>query len=141
MRKLTLGLAAAIAAVSVASRAAAQWYPQPAYGYGYNRAVPAYGVRAGMGRGEEFRVAALRSQIRDLGARRMIGFGQARALDRQAFNLQQRIRVSAWNGINPGERYVIDRQIARLEQRVQIASVRMRYAPRYAYGYGYRPRW
>jgi hypothetical protein len=133
MRRFLVSLAAAGAALVAAAPAVAQWGPQPvyaprAYGYGYNNVAIAQGLEA--------RVAGIRAQVRDLGARGLIRWNKARNLDREAFNLQRQIHASAWHGLSPGESYSLDNRIRRLEYRVQTAALRGRHAPRYA-GYRY----
>jgi hypothetical protein len=143
MRKFALTLAAAGAALGLAAPASAQW--APAYGYGYTPRVyapapaygyaPAYAPRVygynGAAIGSlEARLAGVRSQIAGLRASGRLGFGQARSLERQAFNLDRQIRVSAAYGVGPGQQIALERRIANLERRVQIASLRGRYGVR-----------
>jgi opacity protein-like surface antigen len=123
MRKFVITLAAAGAALVVATPAAAQFYPQPqgyggygGYGYGQN----AYGqVRA-----LQARLQAVRFQIDRLGGR-----GQAERLRDEARNIDHRLRRSAQFGLNPYEASDINSRISRLQQRVQFAM-----ANRYRYG-------
>ena len=148
MRKLAITLAAAGAALGLSAPASAQYYTPRAYGYGYvapaygyvppayGYVAPAYGYNAG-GLIQHFdvRIAGLRSHIRAMASYGQIRHSRARTLERQAINLQRSIRSSAWNGLSYNERRSIERRVARLEQQVRHASVRGRYAPRYA---GYR---
>jgi hypothetical protein len=142
MRNFALTLAAAGAALGLAAPASAQW--APAYGYQYAPRVyapapvyaPAYAPRvygyngAAIAGSLEARLAGVRSQIAGLRASGRLGFGQARSLERQAFNLDRQIRVSAAYGVAPGQQIALERRIANLERRVQIASVRGRYGVR-----------
>jgi diadenosine tetraphosphatase ApaH/serine/threonine PP2A family protein phosphatase len=137
MRKIALSLAGAAAALGLAAPASAQFYPyySPVYAprvYGYGYATPA------IAHSMEARLAGIRAQVRDLSFRGRISYGQARSLERQAFDLQRQVHFVAWNGLSPGERYSLDIRIANLERRVQIAATRVRhYGPRYRYA-GYR---
>jgi hypothetical protein len=122
MRKLTISLIAAGMAVGAAAPAAAQFYPQPAYGQTYHQArLPGwlYNFRdnryASM---MQDRVQRLRHDIRQMAAMRVLSRGEARSLDSQARNLQNRIWRYSRNGVGPGEARAIDRQVRRLEERV-----------------------
>ncbi len=152
MRKFSLVIAAAGAALGIAAPASAQYYPQPAYGYGY--APPAYGYGyqsayghaprgygyngAGIVQRLDYRIAGIRSQIRGMQSRGQLRWNKARNLDRQAMSLQRRVHQSAWNGVGGYEARSLELRVARLEQQVRYASVRQRYAPRY--GARYAPR-
>ena len=137
MRKLVLSLAAAGAALAVASPASAQYYggQQPygygqgyGQGYGYN----GYGYNNyGQVRALEARINAVQSQINRMGR-----YGRMRGTDRlreESRQIERRLHQASRSGLNPYEANDIQMRIARLEQRVQYAS-----ASRYgSYGRGY----
>lgn len=136
MRKLILSLAAAGAALAVASPASAQYYGGQPYsygqgygqGYGYN----GYGYNNyGQMRALQARIDAVQSQIY-----RMSRYGGMRGADRlreESRQIERRLHNAERYGLNPYEANDIQMRIARLEQRVQYAS-----ANRYGrYGNGY----
>jgi len=133
MRKLLISLAAAGAALVAASPAAAQYYPQP-QPYGYN----GYGYNNGFGqvRALQARINNVERQINRLDRRDRIGDRSADRLRHDADRIEEKLRRSARNGLNPYEARDIELRIARLEQQV-------RYALSYGYGrYGDRDgRW
>jgi len=136
MRKLVLSLAAAGAALVVASPAAAQYYPAPQYnGYnGYNGyAHNNYGeVRA-----LQARIDSVEYQIRSLDRRDVIRDHSADRLREEADGIEHRLHRAARYGLNGYEARDIEVRIARLEQRVNYAV-----ANRYGrYGYGYNGRY
>jgi hypothetical protein len=121
MRKFVISLAAAGAALVVASPAAAQYYPQQQYGYGqqpygYNGG---YGFNNGYGqvRALQARIGAVQNRIRYAGVRG----GSAERLRKEARNIEKRLRSSRYGGLNPYEVNDISQRIARLEQRVNYA--------------------
>jgi hypothetical protein len=115
MRKITLPLIAAGAALAVATPAAAQYYPRqpaPAYGYGYG-----YGqVRA-----LQVRIDNVERQISRLDRRDRIGDRSADRLRDEANRIEDRLHRAARGGLNPYEARDIEYRIQRLEQRVQYA--------------------
>lgn len=123
MRKVLISFAVAASALAFASPAAAQWRPQPV-GYGAAYADPGALL---------MQVGRLRGEIRQLGMRNVLSFGEIRRLDWEAVKLDQRVRRAAFNGMSPGEAYDIQRRIARLQQRIQLAAM----TPNRRYGYGY----
>jgi hypothetical protein len=116
MRKIFLSVAAAAAALSFAAPAAAQWAPpvyryQPYnYGYGYNGIAFA--------RSMADRVQRIRGDIRNMEARRILSYREARSLDNDARSIQRRIFNASRNGIQPGEARNIENRIRRLEIRI-----------------------
>jgi len=131
MRKLVLSLAAAGAALVVASPAAAQYYPAPQYnGYnGYNN--------YGQVRSLEARINAVQQQIRRLDRRDVIRDNSADRLREEARNIEHRLHRAERYGLNGYEANDINMRIARLEQRVNYAV-----ANRYGrYGNGYNGRY
>ena len=131
MRKLVLSLAAAGAALVVASPAAAQYYPAPQYnGYnGYNN--------YGQVRSLEVRINAVQQQIRRLDRRDVIRDNSADRLREEARNIEHRLHRAERYGLNGYEANDINMRIARLEQRVNYAV-----ANRYGrYGNGYNGRY
>jgi hypothetical protein len=114
---MMITIAAAASALTLAAPASAQWAPpvyryQP-YNYGSGFRYHAFAQTM------EQRVQRIRNDIRTMGARRILGFGEARALDNQARNLQRRIFFASRNGIQPGEARALENQIRHLEFRVQ----------------------
>lgn len=142
MRKSIISLAAAGAALAVASPAAAQYYPQPnPYGYNNGYGNNGYG-RNGYGTNNYGQVGALQAridrveyQIRRLDRRDVIRDGSADRLREEANNIERRLHRAARYGLNGYEANDIQVRIARLEQRVNYA-VGSRYG-RYGNGYGY----
>jgi hypothetical protein len=130
MRKFVISLAAAGAALLVASPAAAQYYPQPQQSYGYNGGYGAqpygnggYGYNGygnnGFGQAQalQARIDAVQNRIRYAGTRGR----SAEGLRKEARNIEKRLRSSRYGGLNPYEANDISQRIARLEQRVNYA--------------------
>jgi hypothetical protein len=119
MRKFVISLAAAGAALAVASPAAAQYYPQ-AQPYGYN-GYNGYGFNNGYGQ-----VRALQQRIDRLQypIDRMGGRHGGRGLREESRNIERRLHQAARNGLNPYEANDLSNRIARLEQRVSYAMQR-----------------
>lgn len=137
MRRVLISLAAAGAALAVASPAAAQYYPSQPYGYGYG--YNDYGqVRA-----LHARIDRIERQIDRLDRYGAAPAGVADRLRDQARRLEYRLSVAARNGLNPYEASEIQARVGQLDQRVQYFS-----ANRYGYrgyndgygdrGYGYQ---
>ena len=134
MRKFLISLAAAGAALVVASPAAAQYYPQPQpyghgsgyNGYGYNN----YGYNNyansnyGSVRALRARVDAIQWQIKSLDRRDRIRDGRADRFREEANGIEHRLHRAARYGLNPYEANDIQARLARLEQRVQYAANR-----------------
>jgi hypothetical protein len=115
MRKITLPLIAAGAALAVATPAAAQYYPrQPAPAYGY-----AYGF--GPVRALQVRIDNVERQINRLDRRDRIGDRSADRLRDEANRIEDRLHRAARGGLNPYEARDIEYRIQRLEQRVQYS--------------------
>lgn len=133
MRKLLISLAAAGAALVVASPAAAQYYPQQ-YGYGQGNGYNGYGYNNyGQVRALQARIDAVQWQISRLDRYNGIRDGAADRLREESRRIEHRLHQAARYGLNPYEANDIQMRIARLEQRVQYAS-----ANRYGrYGRGY----
>ena len=123
MRKFVISLAAAGAALVVASPAAAQYYPQQQpYGYGaqpYGYGAQGYGYNNGYGqvRALQARIDALQNRIRYMGVRGK----SAQRLREESRGIERRLRAAQYNGLNPYEANDIQQRIARLEQRVNYA--------------------
>ncbi len=124
MRKLIISGALAASALAIAAPAAAQYYPQQAYGYnqGYNQPYQQnYGYNQ-YNRGDAriliARVDQVRQQIRMLARNRTLSGREAYSLDYEAQRLRQQVRQSAYNGIDQREQWQFQRQLQRLEQRV-----------------------
>lgn len=134
MRTFAITLAAGVAALGLAAPAAAQYSPQPAYGYGYAQPTYGYGYAqpyqarynswlynfrdTRYTRMMQDRVQRIRYDIRQMAAMRVLSRGEARSLDSQARNLQDRIYRYTRYGVSPGEARSLDRQVRRLEERV-----------------------
>lgn len=127
MRKFFIPVAAAAATLGIAAPASAQywsaapvvsiqWSPpvynhQPYnYGYGFRH--------QGFAQQMQMRVQRIRSDIRVMDARNILGRREARALDRQARNVQRNIYRAARYGLHVREARAIERQIRNLEFRV-----------------------
>jgi len=155
MRKCVLTLAAAAAALAIASPAAAQYSPEPLPHYGNSYAYPptnggvtppSWGqypptnggiVPPGWGhwgqvRQLQARIDALQNRIRFLDRRDVIRNRTADRLKDEARDIEKRLHKSARYGLNPYEMNNLQVRIARLEQRVQFASNRLG-----GRGYGY----
>ena len=127
MRKVLLSLAAAGAALVVASPAAAQFYPAP-QPYGYN----GYGQNNyGQIRALQARIDRVQSQINRLDRRNVLRDDRANRLREESRQIERRLHSAARYGLNPYEANDIQARVARLEQRIQNASYN-----RYGGGYG-----
>ena len=115
MRKITLPLIAAGAALAVATPAAAQYYPRqpaPAYGYGYG---------FGQVRALQVRIDNVERQINRLDRRDRIRDRSADRLRDEANRIEDRLHRAGRGGLSPYEARDIEVRIQRLEQRVQYA--------------------
>jgi hypothetical protein len=119
MRKFLIPIVAAASALAVAAPATAQyvqWAP-PVYQYNpYNYGYGFNGIN--FARSMADRVQRIRQDIRVMQQRRVLSFNEARNLDRQARNLQQRIFRAQRGGIRPGEARSLENQIFNLQRRV-----------------------
>jgi hypothetical protein len=117
MRKFLIPVIAAASTLAIAAPAAAQWAP-PVYRYQpYNFGRGYNGIN--FARAMESRVQRIRGDIRNLEIRRVLGRGEARALDQEARSIQRRIFQASRNGIQPGEARNVENRIRRLEVRIQ----------------------
>jgi len=133
MRKVLISLAAAGAALAIATPAAAQYYPGQ-YGAPYGNAY-GYNNNWGQVRSLQVRINAVERQINQLDRRDRIRDRSADRLRDEANSLERRLRHAARDGLSPWEAQDIQVRIARLEQRVQYS---MAYRNRgYGNGYGY----
>ncbi len=113
MRKVILPLIAAGAFLAGASPAAAQYYPQPGYGFNADwRDV----------RPLKMRVDNIRRQIDWLDRRDAIRGHTADRLMDEANKIDRRLRDKARGGLDPREAGDIEYRLQRLEQRVQWAA-------------------
>ena len=116
MRKFLIPIVAAASALAVAAPASAQWAP-PVYRYApYNFGYGFNGFN--FARAMETRVARIRGDIRAMEVHRVLSWREARSLDRQAANLQERIARASRFGVSPGEARGMENGIRRLEYRV-----------------------
>ena len=116
MRNLVLTIAAGAAAIGMTAPASAQFYPVPTYryqpynyGYHFNRGF-------GFAREMQSRVERIRGDIRNMQARRILSYNEARRLDREAASVQRRIYLASRNGISPGEARNVENRINRLQR-------------------------
>jgi len=133
MRKLMISLAAAGAALAIATPAAAQYYPGQ-YGAPYGNAY-GYNSNWGQVRSLQVRINAVERQINALDRRDRIRDRSADRLRDEANSIDRRLRHAARDGLNPYEAQDIQVRIARLEQRVQYSLARG--YGRYGYNNGY----
>lgn len=128
MRKMTLTMVAAGAAVAFAAPVAAQYRPapnyvpafQPAYGYqqpGLNNWLFNFRDQR-YARMMQDRVQRIRHDIRQMGAMRILSRNEVRDLDREAVAVEQRIWRYSRNGVSFSEARRIDNRVRRLEDRV-----------------------
>ena len=118
MRNFLISAAVAATALAVATPAAAQYYPQARQGYawGYGHNYNAYGHARSL----RARVDHLQREIHRLGQYRMITRNEHRNLQRDAREIEHRLRrdVRDGRGLNVNEMYNTERRIARLEQKI-----------------------
>lgn len=125
MRKLLISLAAAGAALVVASPASAQYYGGQQYGYGQGYGSNGYNGYAGnygQVRVLQARIDAVQWQINRLDRYNGIGDRAADRLREESRGIEHRLHQAARYGLNPYEANALQMQIGRLEQRVQYAS-------------------
>jgi len=135
MRKVLISLAAAGAALAIATPAAAQYYPGQ-YGAPYGNAY-GYNNNWGQVRSLQVRINAVERQINVLDRRDRIRDRSADRLRDEANSIERRLRHAARDGLNPYEARDIQVRIARLEQRVQYSLARGYGRNGYNNGYGY----
>ncbi|MES2120241.1 MAG: hypothetical protein V4513_06640 [Pseudomonadota bacterium] len=120
MRKFLISMVAAGSAVAFAAPATAQyaqvWAP-PVYSYqpyNFNYGFNGYNFARSM----QARVQRIRGDIRVMQSRRVLSYGEARRLDREALNVERKIARASRYGINPYEARSVENSIRRLEQNV-----------------------
>ena len=136
MRKVLISIAAAGAALAVASPAAAQYYPQQPQSYGYTNGGYTNGGYGNGGYGQQYgyngygqnnygqlralqaRIDAVQYRINQM-SRYTGGRGQTQRLREASRNIERQLHQAARNGLNPYEANQIQYRIAQLEQRVQ----------------------
>jgi len=133
MRKVLISLAAAGAALAIATPAAAQYYPGQ-YGAPYGNAY-GYNNNWGQVRSLQVRINAVERQINMLDRRDRIRDRSADRLRDEANSIERRLRHAARDGLNPYEAQDLQVRIARLEQRVRYSLARG--YGRYGYNNGY----
>lgn len=111
MRTKLLTAAAALSVIGVAAPAAAQWAPQPNYGYGYNN-------NYGHVRALQARVDRAQREINQLDRRNILSNREARSLRNDAQNIEYRLRRASRNGLSYNESREVNTRLARLEQRI-----------------------
>jgi len=112
MRKFLIAAGATVSVLAAASPAAAQYYPAPQRGYGYNNQAHNFVAR----------VDQVRYQIDRLDNRDRISEREARSLRNEALDLRNRALRAGYNGLNWRERQNLDVRLARLEQRVRYEA-------------------
>ena len=123
MRKLIISLAAAGAALVVASPASAQYYGGQPYGYGQGYAGNGYGYgNYGSVRVLQARIDAIQWQINRLDRYNGIRDGRADRLREESRRIERQLHQAARYGLNPYEANSIQSRIARLEGQLQYAS-------------------
>jgi hypothetical protein len=139
MRKLMISLAAAGTALTFATPAAAQYYPQRSYGYGQQYGGYGYNGYGNNGWGQmrslQARIDSVENQIRRLDRRNVMPDYRADRLRNEAQNVERRLHYAARNGLNPYEANAINGRIAWLERQVQY-SLANRYGGYGNHGYG-----
>ena len=120
MRKFVISLAAAGAALAIASPASAQYYQGQPYGAPYGNAY-GYQNNFGMVRELQQRLNNVERQINRLDRRDRIRDRGADRLRQEAANLHRRLYDRGRNGLDRREAGDIIYRLQRLEQRVQIA--------------------
>lgn len=135
MRTLTISMVAAGLALGVAVPASAQYnyYPTPTYNYQpYNYG---YWNAAAFTRTMQDRVARIRNDIRNLGARGQLSPLEVRRLDYEAWDADRYIQRASWSGLYPAEARAIENKVRRLERdvmrEVYDPNRRYEYRPRY----------
>jgi TolA-binding protein len=116
MRKLLFSVLAAASTLAVAAPASAQWAP-PVYHYqpyNYNSGFNFHNYARTM----QARVQRVRTDIRNMDARRILSNREARSLDNQARNIERRIYTASRNGIQRYEARNLENRIRNLEMRV-----------------------
>ncbi len=137
MRKFVISLAAAGAALAIASPASAQYYQGQPYGAPYGNAY-GYQNNWGMVRELQQRLNNVERQINRLDRRDRIGDWSADRLRAEAANLHRRLYDRSRNGLDRREAGDIIYRLQRLEQRVQYAMNQR--GGRYGYN-GYQGQW
>ena len=124
MRRFVISLAAAGAALAIATPASAQYYqgqPPAAYGAPYGNAYGYRGDNFGMVRELQQRLNRVERQIDRLDRRDRIRDRSADRLRGEAANLHRRLYDRSRNGLDRREAGDIIYRLQRLEQRVQLA--------------------
>ncbi len=138
MRKFVISLAAAGAALAIATPAAAQYYPGQQYGAPYGNA---YGYNNnGHIRSLQVRIDRLQRQISQLDRRNILTNREARRLRDESRDLERRLYSNARNGLSPREAQNIEYRIARLEQRIRYEATDGRRFGNNGYNSGYYDR-
>jgi hypothetical protein len=123
MRNLIISLAAAGAALVVASPASAQYYGGQPYGYGQGYGSNGYGYgNYGGVRTLQARIDAVQWQINRLDRYNGIRDGRADRLREESRRIERRLHQAARYGLNPYEANDIQMRIGRLESQLQYAS-------------------
>ena len=123
MRNLIISLAAAGAALVVASPASAQYYGGQPYGYGQGYGSNGYGYgNYGGVRTLQARIDAVQWQINRLDRYNGSRDGRADRLREESRRIERRLHQAARYGLNPYEANDIQMRIGRLESQLQYAS-------------------
>ena len=144
MRKILISIATAGTALAFATPASAQYYPQPqnygqnygqGYGYGQNN-------HWGQTRALHARIDGIQRQIQYLQSRRLISRSEYNGLNRDARNLEYRLRNASRYGLNYNEMRQVEYSLARLEWKVrrEVADGNRRGQGHYGYNSGFNDR-
>ena len=143
MRKVILSVLAAASALAVASPAAAQYYPAPQPGYGYNNGYNGYGYNNyGQVRSMQVRIDRIQQRIQRADSRDRISQREARTLWNASREIERSLHYAARNGLNPREASALNYRIQRLEQRFwRYANDGNRWGNDNRWGYNDRNGW
>ena len=112
MRTKLLTAVAALSVLGVAAPAAAQWAPQPGYGYGNQN-------NYGQVRALDARTVQLQREIDRLDRRNVLSNREARQLRNTALDIRNDLRRAARDGVNYREFARFERRLSDLQFRLQ----------------------
>ena len=120
MRNIILTVAAAASALAVATPAAAQYYPAPQQGYGYNNNYYGNGYNRGSAsfRDLQVRIDRLQQRIRELDNRNLLTNGQARQRFNESRIIERQLHGMARDGLSRREANELERGLAQFERQV-----------------------
>lgn len=130
MRTKLLTAAAALTVFGMSAPAAAQWAPQPGYGYGHQN-------NYGQVRALDARTVQLQREIARLDRRNVLSNREARQLRNTALDIRNDLRRAARDGLNYREFARFERRLSQLQYRIQREA---RDGNRYGYNGGWSDR-